>query len=184
MSGEKIVARRYARALVSILKNGTTTPDMAAQLKLFRDKISTPGGDFACAMLYPAFSEEDRISVVDALCRSEKIHKPVEDTLKYLIQKNRIALLPQIYEAFIAEQDKALGRVRATVTTAVPLSTASEASICELLKARIQKDVLLDLVVDPSVLGGVRAQADDVVFDATLKSQLDRLKTTIAAQSL
>lgn len=184
MSAEKIVSRRYAKALVSVLKNGETTSDMASQLQFFRDAMLDVGSAFSCAMCYPAFSEADRLSVVEAVCLQEKVHEPVKNALKYLIEKNRISLLPQIYEAFVAEQDKLVGRVRTTVTTASPLSSAAETSIGELLRTRLRKDVIMSKVIDPDVIGGVRVQADDVVFDATLKSQLDRLKTEILARPL
>ena len=75
--------------------------------------------------------------------------------------------------------DVELGRVRARVTSAVPLDDASVAAIAEKLAASTQKKVLVERVVDPAILGGVVAQVGSLVYDGSVRTQLEDLRKTL-----
>ncbi|HEV3405654.1 MAG TPA: F0F1 ATP synthase subunit delta, partial [Candidatus Dormibacteraeota bacterium] len=72
--------------------------------------------------------------------------------------------------------DDAAGRVRATATTAVELSTDVRDDIRRDLSERLNKDVRLSVVVDPRILGGLRLQFGDHVIDATVATRLAQLR--------
>jgi len=61
---------------------------------------------------------------------------------------------------------------------AVPQETVQQ--LQQALEKLTQRKVNLATTVDPKVLGGVSAQVGSVVYDGTLRSQLDELKRTLS----
>ena len=61
----------------------------------------------------------------------------------------------------------------------MPLDDAAIAAIAEKLSATTQKKVLVERAVDPAILGGVVAQVGSVVYDGSLRTQLEDLRATL-----
>lgn len=68
----------------------------------------------------------------------------------------------------------------ATVTSAAPLSAAQQKRLADALTKQYGSDIQLQLVVDPSVVGGARVQVGDDVIDGTIASRLADLKLQLA----
>ena len=70
--------------------------------------------------------------------------------------------------AFRELADVELGRVRAKVTTAVPLDDAAvDGHRREALRGHAEAKVLVERAVDPAILGGVVAQVGSFVYDGS-----------------
>ena len=98
------------------------------------------------------------------------------------MQKERVPELPVIAAAFRDEVDQRSGRVRATILTAKELSAPALAEIVRGLEKRSGKKVVPEVQVDPTVIAGVQARIGGLVFDATVRSQLERLKQELNIQ--
>lgn len=72
------------------------------------------------------------------------------------------------------------GLTLATVTSAVPLSDEHLSRLRGVLAGTFGKDVTVNLVVDPSLVGGLRVQAGDTVIDGSISSRLADLKLKLA----
>ena len=59
-------------------------------------------------------------------------------------------------------------QLTAVVTAVAPLSAEQEERLAEALKRIYGKDVLLQVVIDPGVMGGIRVQVGDEVVDGTI----------------
>ncbi|HEY1100387.1 MAG TPA: F0F1 ATP synthase subunit delta, partial [Myxococcota bacterium] len=84
--------------------------------------------------------------------------------------------------SFRNEVDARIGRVRATIATAKALSPADLAAIVAGLEKKTGKKVVPDVAVDPALIAGVQARVGGLIYDATVKSQLDRLRTEFNVQ--
>ena len=71
-------------------------------------------------------------------------------------------------------------RVVAQVTTASPLSSQAQERLRAALRAKLGKDVDLNCQSDPSLIGGVKVSVDGLIFDSTIRSSLDELRTALA----
>lgn len=71
-------------------------------------------------------------------------------------------------------------RAIADVVTAVPMTTAQEARLREILSRRLGTDVELNTEIDPAVVGGVKVSVRDLVIDSTVRSSLAELRTALA----
>ena len=72
------------------------------------------------------------------------------------------------------------GRTVATVYAASPLDAAQVDRLSAALSQRYGADITVNLVVDPSVVGGVRVEIGDDVIDATVSSRINDLRQRLA----
>ncbi len=70
-------------------------------------------------------------------------------------------------------------RELAEVTVAVPLDDERRTALREALERATGKSLELQVVVDPDVVGGVRAVVGDTVLDGSLARRLDDVRTRI-----
>jgi F-type H+-transporting ATPase subunit delta len=100
---------------------------------------------------------------------------------KLLIESDRVRDVEAIDEEFQRLADEAAGRVRATVTTAVELSSQDRDRVAEELSRRLGKEIHLDVLVDPGILGGLKLQYGDRLVDASVATRLQQLRRRLAA---
>jgi len=177
------IPRRWARAFVETLielDNGKTDglSRVEAELTALAGALST-STELKNAMYHPAFSSAQREAVLMDIAQSASFHDVTRKFLKMLVEKDRVRYLAGIAAAFRAEVDLRLSRVRATITSAKPLDDAAVKELAAALKGKVGKDVIAQVTVDPSVLSGLKAQIGGLVFDGTVRSQLDRMRATL-----
>ena len=68
-----------------------------------------------------------------------------------------------------------LGRVLASVQTAVPLDDALRAQISNQLGSLMNKQVRLRETVDPELIGGMVIRVGDKVFDSSVSNRLNKM---------
>ena len=69
----------------------------------------------------------------------------------------------------------------ATVTVAAPLDDAQRARLSGLLATALGRQVELNVVVDPTVVGGLRVQSGPDVIDATMLARLADARRRLAS---
>lgn len=172
------VARRYARALLEASAPGALVT-IADQLSALADLVASNPA-LADVIRNPAYSRAQRHGVVEGL---SQIFKPESATLpnflRLLVDRHRLALLPDIARLFRDMADEKAGRVRGMVVSAIPLDPQSIRQLEQTLSKLVQKQVVLETRVDREVLGGVSTQVGSVVYDGTLRTQLDDLKRAL-----
>ena len=173
------VAERYARALVEIGQDDGKVDAYGADLTRFSTVLTTT--ELLGALSHPGFSLEERNAVLADVLAALKLDPLVSNFIRVVQEKGRMPVLPAIAERYALLADKLAGRVRALVTTAVPLDAAMTAQVKASLEAATGKTILIDPVVDPDILGGLVAQVEGRVYDASLQTRLLNLRQTLLA---
>src|SRR5215831_6179694 len=172
------VARRYARALLAASPSGAAV-GIADQLSALASLMES-NPPLADVIRNPAYTRGQRHGVVEALIQLLKPEAPLlPNFLRLLVDRHRLAMLPDIARLFRDMADEKAGRVRGTVVSAVPLDPEAIRQLERTLSQAVKKQVVLDSRVDRHVLGGVSTQVGSVVFDGTLRTQLDELKRAL-----
>ncbi len=68
----------------------------------------------------------------------------------------------------------------ATVRVARPLADAERGRLADALSRRYDRDVHLNVIVDPDVIGGIRVEIGDDVIDGTVLNRLDDARRKLA----
>lgn len=76
-----------------------------------------------------------------------------------------------------------MGESMVTVTTATPLKKEQIKRLVEVYSAKVGRQVHINSVVDPTVLGGMRIQVGDEVTDNTVVAQLQNLHRKVRTEA-
>jgi F-type H+-transporting ATPase subunit delta len=127
-------------------------------------------------LLNPAVPAPRKKSAVAEAVRHAGARPIVSKLLVLLAERDRLVLLPELLEAY---RDRLMAHqrvVRAEVTTATALDPEREADIRKSLAAVTARAVSLTTRVDPSVIGGLVARVGSTVYDASVATQLEKMR--------
>jgi len=175
------VARRYARALLDVASEGSSLEETSDQLSSF-SKAVADSPELSDVLLNPGIARAQRTAVLEAIITSSKLAAPVGNLLRVLEERNRLGFLPDIARIFTDLADQRAGRVRGRLTSAVKLPADAVQKLARQLETVTQRKVILDEKVDPTLLGGVSAQVGSVLFDGSLRTQLEELRKTLRSR--
>ena len=175
------VARRYAQALTEEAQSGRTLDAVDADVALMRDTL---GGsrELRQALTSPVVSQEKKRAVLNGLF-SGKVSDLTLRFIGLLVDKQRDGEIPAILDAYAALRDERTGTVEASVRTAKPLSATEADQLRAALETRSAATVRMRIDVDPSLIGGLVVRLGDVVYDRSVKHQLDTLRDSLAERA-
>lgn len=169
------IARRYAKALFGLAVEQERVEAWSDALVVLQG-VFDGSTELQDVLENPVYSKDQRRSVVGKLASALRLDADPANLLSLLADRNRLGYLSAIVFTFRELSDAQLGRVRAKVTSAVPLDPASASAMALRLSAASHAKVLLEQHVDPALLGGVVAQVGSLVFDGSVRSQLEDLR--------
>jgi F-type H+-transporting ATPase subunit delta len=166
-----IIARRYAKGLMLSAKD-SDLENIEQELKALIDVFWQVPLKLFQLFLDPAFSIVERKTVINSIKDRFSMNEVLHSFFSFLIDKNRIMLLPVIYEALVMLIDEHRDRVRANIKSATKVSESQIDAIKLSLMKLCKKDVLIEATVLPELLGGIRVEIGGLIFDGTVKARL------------
>jgi F-type H+-transporting ATPase subunit delta len=175
------VARPYAESLFGIARKRSVVDEVGSELGELRDLVGR-APDIAAFLATPVIEPAAKVRhLKDAL--AGRVSDVVADTLCLIVQKGRFEAFGDIVEAYLAMADEHAGRVRVSLTTAVPVSAALQADLTTALRQGLDRTVELEAGVDPAVLGGAVVTIGDKVYDGSIRSRLSRFRQQISRRA-
>jgi F-type H+-transporting ATPase subunit delta len=175
------VARRYAAALFDVARKSGAEERVGEQLTAFAALVAGHT-DLQRAVENPAIPVTAKKTLVAALVdASGNVSAELKRTLLLLAERDRLGVLAEIASSY---RERLMGHKHITaaeVTTAVPLSAEHRAALTAALQKAAGGQVTVTERVDPSIVGGVVARVGSVVYDGSIRHQLDRLRETLSA---
>ena len=172
------VAKPYARALYDAAVEQGALSAVVADVHALQQTMEQ-AEEFAQFLSSPLLSPQIKSETFQNLF-AESVHPLTLNFLRLLALKQRERYLLAISEVLLEIVDEAAGRLVAQVTTAVPMTAAQRASLAQQLRAYSGKEVRLETTIDAAIQGGFIVQLNDTVFDASVATQLRRLKERFA----
>ena len=175
---ETRIAKPYAQALYSAATEedilDRIVEDVNQVLQLTQDSE-----DFDQFLINPILSPQFKSEMFQQLL-SEAVQPLTLNFLLLLALKQRERSLVAILQMFLEIVDLQAGRLVAQVTSAVPLTNAQETTLSQQLSDYSGAEVRLELNEDAAIQGGVIVRLGDTVFDGSIASQLQRMRTLLA----
>ncbi|AZA59692.1 MULTISPECIES: ATP synthase F1 subunit delta [Chryseobacterium] len=168
------VAKRYAQGLLDFTKESGQTDAVFAEMKDVV-KLMSESKDLNKFFLTPYIDANKKTEVANEIFKS---FSPVSQNLIRLIIKNgRESQLKNVAQQFINKVEDINGIQRITLTTATQLSNENIEQILKstnLVNASANFDIKVN--VNPAILGGYILRVGDQQIDASVKSQLNKIK--------
>ena len=176
-------AMRYARALRDVSERQGELERVEREVSAFVALVDEHPM-LSKSLLNPAVPAGPKRSVVLALFERAGDHSEITVRLLTLLaERNRLALLPEILEAYRDQLMERRGIVRARITTATPVPDERVQQISQRLETATGKQVIIEPGVDPSVIGGVVTQIGSTVWDGSIASHLARLRQRFLSEA-
>jgi F-type H+-transporting ATPase subunit delta len=125
-------------------------------------------------------------TVRDATIREafgDRVHPVVFNFLLVLSDHDRLNLLKPIVSTFEEMSEEKSGKVRATVVAAAPLPEDQRERLTNQLREITRRDPILEVTIDPELLGGLIVQVGDWRYDASVRRQLEVLRDQLIESS-
>lgn len=175
------VARVYAESLLQLAADGGRVDDVGSSLQEFAALVAAEA-DLGAFLRSPAIPDADKKRVLGEALQG-RADDVLLDFLDVLVDKRRIDELDGITAAYGEQADVAAGRQRVQVTSAVPLPPDQQQALQSALEERLRRTCILELQVEPSLLGGIVFTIGDKVYDGSVRSQLRRLRKEMMKSS-
>ena len=175
-----LLAERYATALGQTLAPESLEAAGHALTALGAFYVSDP--EFKHALADPTHDVAARRAILDVALGAYEAPEPVVKLAHTLLDRNRVALLPEVAARFDSRIDGWLNRVEATVVSAVPLDEVLETRVRQSLEKFAGKKVRIKTRIDTNLIGGFVVYMWGVLFDVSLRTQLSRLREKLLSE--
>lgn len=122
----------------------------------------------------PRITEEQWLSLFSDVLGSAADQEQ-RNFIHLLIQNRRLPLLPDIAFLFKTLREEKEKQSEVQVISAQALDKDYQQKLAARLTKRLKREVKLNAMVDPSLIGGVIIRAGDTVIDGSLRGKLNRL---------
>jgi F-type H+-transporting ATPase subunit delta len=167
-------AKKYAKTLISAV-GLEDTPRAIAELSVI-EKLMEESREFRSVLVNPGFTAEERAKALRQVAEKAKLSETVTKFVVHVSEIKAIAALSQIIKIATAIYLEKKKRAKAVVISPVEISGDYERRLKDSLKGLIDKDVDIEFVMDPSLLGGVLVKVGSTMYDSSVKGQLRLLK--------
>jgi F-type H+-transporting ATPase subunit delta len=96
---------------------------------------------------------------------------------------DRLDLLRSIVAAYREEYERRTNHVRVIVRSAVPLADDQRERLKTELRSALSREPVLELKVDPDLLGGLVVRVGDQLFDGSVRSRIDSIRKQLIERS-
>jgi F-type H+-transporting ATPase subunit delta len=171
----------YAKALFALAKERNQTELVGRELgdlaATFESDVDLR--DFFARPWTPATVKR---TVATEVAQRSGLSKLTSDFVALVAGRGRTDHIEAIAEKYRKLLDENLGRVRASVRTAVALTDEERAILSTKIgQVRRSQQVVLEETVDPRMLGGLIVESGGVVLDGSLEGQLERMRHRLAS---
>jgi len=163
--------------VAAILSAGEDSVQLSDQLFELR-RLIDQNPALRDALSDPARSTKDKAGLLDNLLTGKA--SPAVITLAKQALAGSYGTVPAALSAYRTLAGEVRGELVATVHVAKPLNPEQADRLAEALVRQYGRPVHTNVVVDPSVIGGIRVEIGDNVIDGTVASRLDDAERRLA----
>ena len=168
------VAKRYAEALFELANDKGIVAEVSTDLKELKTVFAS-NKELMSVLVAPKVSVQTKKQMLSNLFASA--NPVVLNTLHLLMDKKRITDVLVIADDFEALAAQAAKTAKATVVSTRELTAAEREEISSTFGKLVGVEKLeITNEIDLSVIGGVRVQIGNYIYDSTVASKLEGLK--------
>ena len=96
-----------------------------------------------------------------------------------LAENNRIAVLPQISVLFEQLKSQHEGILEANIVSAFEMNNRQLSKLVSDLEKKFERKIVAKVQVDPELIGGVKVEIGDEIFDASIRGKLEAMANAL-----
>lgn len=173
-------AARYARALLDVSRK-EGDPRAAERELAALVSLAAGNAQLARALVNPAIPVARKAALLDEILARLSAGPVLRKLLLLLAERDRLVLLPDLLDEYRRRLMESQNVVQAEITSAVPLAPDAVQAIERAIADRTGRQVVLTSRVDRGIIGGVVTRIGSLVYDGSVKRQLERMKDALTS---
>ena len=170
-----LIPRRYAKALYKLALENGDSEQIYEQLKLLSRRF-TALDEVKRVLLNPYIPEEDKGRVMLQVVGAEP-GSSLDKFIMLVIRNNRAEFLRKIALSYVTlyREEHNIAKVEIATATEIPEEKIDD--IVAIVKKRMGDTTLeIEKVIDPDLIGGFTVKVGDILLDASVKNELNKLR--------
>ncbi len=177
MKADATTINTYALSLLKVAERFKKTQLITQQVNLLLE-ILQKNPRFVTFLEVPHIDLVEKKQVAHRLL-STYFDQLLLNLVYILIDHRRASTLPEILELFLELEEKNRGFYPAEIYTAVPLDEQQKQLLTQSLQEYTGHNLKISFKVDPRIIGGVIFRLEDTLIDASLKGQLEKIRSQL-----
>ena len=172
---DSIIRTRYADALVKYVQeteNGKSVCQQAEKLARILDEVPDLSRMIAAKDVVPVAKKRELLQAA----LGEPMSPELDRFINLLLANGRIGSLRMILRDFGERYSRSLGLRKARLKVAVPPSEELLMRLKALVKERTGDEAVIEVVVDPELIGGFVFDIDDAIIDKSVARKLELIR--------
>lgn len=174
----QILVKRYAQGLVAALRDDREFQLALRELEAFQGLLSDRR-DLSKVMANPFVAAKKKSRIIKEILKVASFSQKTTRFLALLLDHNRLDLLGEILQALPLFWNEKQGVATFEVSSVVALSDAQKQKLAEELERLEKRPISLNYRVDPDLVAGLSLKKGNLVYDASLRGHLARLREKI-----
>ncbi|MHC5268156.1 ATP synthase F1 subunit delta [Enterococcus sp. LJL98] len=177
-SNKYTVGRRYGRALFELAEEEQILDNVFQDVvKLGERYQATP--ELEGILSNPKVPLVEKEALLGTLLQG--MEEILQQTVFVVMSNHRLTELQIILKSFEEAYYEEKSILKATATTVVPLTVQQKEQLAKKLQKQFHyKEVELDEVIDPSILGGVILETHNQIMDGSVKKRLESIRRALS----
>lgn len=169
-----VVGDRYAESLFDLAKEENKVTQYLDDIKLVGEVLDSDP-QIVQFFNHVLIENDKKIQLLDQSFK-ENVDQYVLNFLKLLVQSRRIRYIDDIVKSYINLSNQYLGIEEGMIYTPYELTDQQIQDIEKAISQKENKKVTLKVSIDPSLLGGIKVQIANRIYDGTIKNKVEMLK--------
>ena len=168
------LARRYTTAAFALADSKNQLDAVAADLSKLNNGLLADAKVLKF-LNSPLLTAQKQVDFIKGAAKELNVSPITQNLLLVVARNRRLGNLKQIIASFEAKIAEKKNQVTAKVTSATKLDDAQIQQIAGDLSKKTGKQVIVNAVVDESLIGGLIVKIGSAMYDYSVKTKLNRL---------
>ena len=169
-----VVGDRYAESLFDLAKEENQVTQYLDDINLVGEVLDSDP-QIVQFFNHVLIENDKKIQLLDQSFKGN-VDQYVLNFLKLLVQSRRIRYIDDIVKSYINLSNQYLGIEEGMIYTPYELTDQQIQDIEKAISQKENKKVTLKVSIDPSLLGGIKVQIANRIYDGTIKNKVEMLK--------
>ncbi len=169
------ISKRYGGVLFDLAQEIKLTSTISKEANLILKNLEELGAKWNF-VLRPVVPLSLQRQVVEQLGKDLKLSLLMQHFLSILCQNRKLPALRAVLDDFIKRTEMSVGMIEGTLETTTKLTPSQVKELTKTLEKQMGKSITLTQKIKEDLLGGVVIKLGSLMIDASLRSQLSRIR--------